>query len=71
MQRRTCFSIVSLSLMALSLSAWGQAPGQRQGELQVGDAAPDFALQDVTGEKTVKLSELKGLPVVLIFGSCT
>lgn len=37
--------------------------------LQVGDAAPDFTLQDVNGKSTVKLSHLKGRPVVLLFGS--
>lgn len=48
-----------------------QRPSQRQGNLQVGDAAPDFTVPDVDGKKTVKLSDLKGKPVVLIFGSCT
>src|ERR1041384_1229 len=43
----------------------------RQGTLQDGDVAPDFSLQDIEGKKTVRLSELKGKPVVLIFGSCT
>jgi hypothetical protein len=35
-----------------------------------GDMAPDFALQDIDG-KTWRLSELRGEPVVLIFGSGT
>jgi hypothetical protein len=35
-----------------------------------GDMAPDFALQDIDG-KTWRLSELRGQPVVLIFGSGT
>lgn len=39
--------------------------------LRTGDPAPDFSIQDVAGKKTVKLSDLKGAPVVLIFGSCT
>jgi cytochrome oxidase Cu insertion factor (SCO1/SenC/PrrC family) len=48
-----------------------QRPVRRDGDLKVGDAAPDFTVQDVEGKKTVKLSDLKGKPVVLIFGSCT
>lgn len=46
-------------------------PNISQGTLKDGDAAPEFALQDIEGKKTVKLSELRGKPVVLIFGSCT
>jgi cytochrome c biogenesis protein CcmG/thiol:disulfide interchange protein DsbE len=34
--------------------------------LQVGQAAPDFALESLTGEK-VRLSDLKGKPVVINF----
>src|SRR5262249_48428965 len=49
----------------------GKEPRPRAGNLQVGDAAPDFTVQDVTGATTVKLSALRGKPVVLIFGSCT
>ena len=49
----------------------GGRPNISQGTLQDGGAAPDFALQDIEGKKTVKLSDLKGKPVVLIFGSCT
>ncbi len=44
---------------------------RRPREVRAGDAAPDFTLQDTQGETTVKLSELRGKPVVLIFGSCT
>ena len=43
----------------------------REGKLKVGDRAPDFTIQDVDGKTTVKLSALKGKPVVLFFGSCT
>lgn len=46
-------------------------PQIRQGNLQDGQAAPDFTLQDVAGKQIVKLSGLKGKPEVLIFGSCT
>jgi len=37
-----------------------------RGGVQVGERAPDFALPDRTG-KTVRLSELRGKPVVLYF----
>jgi cytochrome oxidase Cu insertion factor (SCO1/SenC/PrrC family) len=60
-----------LLLAALTGTVWADPPRPRQGNLQVGDAAPDFTVLDVEGKKTVKLSALKGKPVVLIFGSCT
>jgi hypothetical protein len=44
---------------------------QREGSLRVGDRAPDFAVKDVDGQTTTKLSALRGKPTVLIFGSCT
>jgi cytochrome oxidase Cu insertion factor (SCO1/SenC/PrrC family) len=44
---------------------------RRPGDLKVGDTAPDFTVQDLQGKTTVKLSSLRGKPVVLIFGSCT
>jgi hypothetical protein len=44
----------------------------RAGHLQVGDAAPDFALPGLHGDKTVTLSnEYRQKPVVLVFGSYT
>lgn len=46
-------------------------PANREGNLKVGDAAPGFTVKDMHGKKTVTLSELKGKPVVLFFGSCT
>ena len=48
-----------------------ERPQVRQGDLKDGDKAPDFELADVEGKNAVKLSELKGKPTVLIFGSCT
>jgi cytochrome oxidase Cu insertion factor (SCO1/SenC/PrrC family) len=50
-----------------------KAPGKRpqQGSLKAGDKAPAFELTDVNGENAVKLADLKGKPVVLVFGSCT
>jgi len=50
-------------------TAWMQA---RAGNLQTGDAAPDFSLLKVDKSGTVKLSELnESQPVVLVFGSYT
>ena len=39
---------------------------------KVGDIAPDFELNDLTGESRVRLSSLRGQkPVALVFGSFT
>ena len=38
---------------------------------KVGELAPDFELRDSRGENPLRLSDLKGQPVVLIFGSFT
>ena len=62
---------VGLLLAATSLDVRAQAPRPRQGHLNVGDAALDFAVEDMQGKGVVRLSELRGKPVVLIFGSCT
>ena len=44
----------------------------RAGHLNVGDAAPDFALKTIDRSRTVTLSEeLREKPVALIFGSYT
>ena len=44
----------------------------RAGHLQVGEAAPDFALPVLRGDRTVTLSnEYRQKPVVLVFGSYT
>jgi cytochrome oxidase Cu insertion factor (SCO1/SenC/PrrC family) len=56
---------------ATMATAADDRPRPRQGDLKAGDAARDFTVQDMTGKNTVKLSALKGKPVVLIFGSCT
>ncbi len=43
-----------------------------EGQLQVGDLAPDLELAKVDGEVTVKLSDLyRHKPVILAFGSYT
>ena len=56
-------------MFALTLQA--QEEKRREGDLKEGGPAADFTLRDVEGKKSVKLSELRGKPVVLIFGSCT
>jgi len=39
---------------------------------RVGESAPDFELQDVSGQHTVRLSDFHGQkPVALVFGSFT
>jgi len=39
---------------------------------KVGDLAPDFELQDPSGETAVRLSDFRGTrPVALVFGSYT
>lgn len=55
----------------LTVPSWAEPPPKKIADLKVGSRAPDFTIQDMAGKKTVKLSELKGEPVVLIFGSCT
>jgi hypothetical protein len=49
-------------------SLWMRA---RAGYLNAGDLAPDFTLATRDGASRVRLSELRGRPVVLIFGSYT
>ena len=45
---------------------------KEEGNLQVGDEAPDFTLKKVDGKELVQLSSFKGKrEVVLIFGSYT
>ena len=39
---------------------------------KVGDLAPDFTLSDISGTKSVSLSDFRGQkPVALVFGSYT
>lgn len=47
---------------------WNRA---RSGTLHPGQAAPEFALNTVDHQQQVTLSQLKGKPVVLVFGSYT
>lgn len=43
----------------------------QEGALKVGDPAPAVAAGELDTDRTVKLADLRGRPVVLIFGSCT
>lgn len=66
------FSAAAAVLLAILASAPAEAQLRpREGDLKVGDVAPDFKLQDVEGLRAVTLADLKGKPVALIFGSCT
>jgi hypothetical protein len=57
------------TMMAMPFeSLWMRA---RAGSLAVGDAAPDFALSKLDKSGQVKLSDLRGKPVLLVFGSYT
>ena len=40
-------------------------------EVAVGDAAPDFTLRTKDARSELTLSDLRGKPVVLVFGSYT
>ena len=65
-----------VGVLALTLTAAAQPPKKERpkrdrGSLKVGDAAPAFVLADADGKNRVRLADLKGKPVVLVFGSCT
>jgi cytochrome oxidase Cu insertion factor (SCO1/SenC/PrrC family) len=45
--------------------------GARKGTLEPGIAAPEFKLSTTDHTKSVALSQLRGRPVVLVFGSYT
>jgi cytochrome oxidase Cu insertion factor (SCO1/SenC/PrrC family) len=64
-------AVCGLLILTLAGVARAQARQPRAGVLRVGEAAPDFTVKDVQGKESVRLSDLKGKPVVLIFGSCT
>lgn len=65
------------TLVASAAVAWmaeAQAPGRpkrRDVELPIGSPAPDLTLADGDGKNPVTLSQLRGKPTILIFGSCT
>lgn len=46
-------------------------PARNQGVLRNGDDAPDFSLLTYDESQVITLSNLRGKPIVLVFGSCT
>ena len=79
--RRTCFGAIGVAAIAATGLAWWIGPRnivgilrydqRREGDLKVGDPAPDVALTGLDGRE-VRLSALIGpRPLVLIFGSFT
>jgi hypothetical protein len=48
-----------------------EQPPTPQNNLRPGLAAPTFALRGVDDRKQVDLADMRGKPVLLIFGSCT
>jgi hypothetical protein len=75
MNRDIAIVVAILVGMLLSVAALGQRGSSdrpQEGNLKVGDPAPDFDLKRLDEKGTVKLSSFKGKePVVLIFGSYT
>jgi len=65
-----CFSALLLTLLMLGA---GAAPSQvREGNLKVGDPAPDFHLKLRGSGQWLRLSTFQGKkPVALVFGSFT
>jgi hypothetical protein len=63
---------VGLALAVVAAGGVGAKPPRpREGALKVGDPAPAFELTPLGRDKPVRLADLTGKPVVLIFGSCT
>jgi cytochrome oxidase Cu insertion factor (SCO1/SenC/PrrC family) len=64
--------LITLALAGcLAVIPASPAQQRQDGNLQIGNPAPDFTVQDIAGKSSVQLSKLRGKPVVLIFGSCT
>lgn len=63
---------IFLLLRQIGMMFLGTAQGVADDGLPLGKKAPDFALPDLEG-RTVSLTDFRGLPVLLIFGSanCT
>ena len=70
---RVLWGLFVAALCPMCLAGARGAGGQpREGDLKVGDPAPDFELPLLGGEGKVRLSAFKGdRPVALIFGSYT
>jgi cytochrome oxidase Cu insertion factor (SCO1/SenC/PrrC family) len=68
---RTFWRSGAAILLVAAAAVSAQQPPSRQTKLKPGSIAPTFALKDVDDKERVDLGDLKGKPVVLIFGSCT
>ena len=67
-----CSGLMIQVVLAQPRAAGGAGrPARNQGILSNGDDAPDFSLRTYDGSQVITLSELRGKPVVLVFGSCT
>ena len=58
-------AMLLFALALASCSVGAQQPAAPQTHLKVGDAAPDFALLDTSGQ-TVRLSDFKGKKKVVL-----
>jgi hypothetical protein len=65
----TRFALAAVLITGAAFAA--DPPRPKAGILAVGDRAPDLAADMLGQSKSVKLADLRGQPVVLIFGSCT
>jgi len=63
-------AVLTMILVIVSITQ-ADPPKQREASLKVGDAVPALTFEDLNAKNKVKLSDLKGKPTVLIFGSCT
>ena len=62
---------VATGVLLATIAVAADPPRPRAGSLKVGDAAPTLAADLLGSSDSVKLADLRGKPVVLIFGSCT
>jgi hypothetical protein len=74
----SCAALLLFALTGCASSRPAAPPGVdpahlhfHETSLGVGDPAPDFRLRRADGLGFVKLSELRGRPVALVFGSYT
>ncbi len=79
--RRVLLGLLLLVLVAGGVFAWQIGPRnilgmlrydqRREGRLQVGDVAPDLALEKIGGGEEHLAEHVGGQPLVLVFGSFT
>ena len=82
MLKKTLLTLALLILAAVAYAAYSIGPRniigmlrydqRREGDLKVGDKAPDVVLKALDGVTDVRLLDtMRGKPLVLIFGSYT